>query len=85
VKASDDTQSSPQVSVTVTVSNNKPPGPPVKPAQSKADNTMLYVGVGAAIVIAAAAAAAVIMLRRRAPPGQPLPVQDSRGIVPPRM
>ena len=85
VKASDDTQSSPQLSVTVTVNNTNPVKPPVKPAQNNTDYTMLYAGAGIAVAIIALVAVAMLLMRRRGPPGQPVPVQDSRGIVPPRM
>jgi len=65
VKATDGTQSSDEVRITVIVNNTNPPKPPVTPPDGKTDNTMLYIGIGLVVVFGAAGAAAFLMMRRK--------------------
>jgi hypothetical protein len=65
VRATDGTQSSEEVQITVMVNNTNPPQPPANPPGEQTDNTMLFVGIGLVAVFAAVGAAAFLMMRRK--------------------
>ena len=93
LKASDGTQSSPEVSINLTVNNVKPPKPPVTPISNNNGQTMLLVGAMVAI-LAAAGVVGFMMMRRRPPTAAPPQGEkpsvapeptESSGPAPPRM
>jgi hypothetical protein len=90
LKASDGTQSSPEVSINLTVNNVKPPKPPITPVNNNNGQTMLLVGAMVAI-FAVAGVVGFMMMRRRPPATAPPsaapshPETDAAGPAPPRM
>jgi len=64
VRANDGTQSSDELTITVTVNNTNPPAP-VKPPVKEQDNMMLYIGIGVVAVIAAVGVAVALMMRKK--------------------